>query len=53
MVSYGVATEQEVDIETLEKRLAEERDDADAVYLGGFVFGGWGFVAPRPATRPA
>lgn len=44
MVLYGVATEEELDIETLEQRLATERDAADSVYLGGFVFGGWGFV---------
>jgi ubiquinone/menaquinone biosynthesis C-methylase UbiE len=44
MVAYGIASEQEVDIETLEARLAAERDAADTVYVGGVVFGGWGFV---------
>jgi ubiquinone/menaquinone biosynthesis C-methylase UbiE len=44
MIAYGIASEEEVDIETLERRLAEERDGADAVYVGGVVFGGWGFV---------
>lgn len=44
MVAYGIAAEEEIDIETLEVRLAAERDAADAVYIGGFVFGGWGHV---------
>lgn len=44
MVAYGIASEQEVGIETLEARLEAERDAADTVYVGGVVFGGWGFV---------
>ena len=46
MVEYGIATEQEVDVETLERRLIEEREKAATAYIGGMVFGAW---AHRPA----
>ena len=34
MTEYGIATEEEVDIETLEMRLIEERQQAGASYVG-------------------
>ena len=41
MVEYGIATAAEVDIETLEHRLIEERQRADGVYIGQMVIGAW------------
>jgi SAM-dependent methyltransferase len=45
MTEYGIATEEEVDIETLEMRLIEERQQAGTSYVGQVVFGAW---ARRP-----
>jgi ubiquinone/menaquinone biosynthesis C-methylase UbiE len=45
MVEYGIATEREVDVETLEMRLLEERQKASSTYVGNIVFGAW---ARRP-----
>lgn len=46
MIEYGIATEGEVDVETLERRLIEERERAGTSYVGQLVFGAW---ARRPA----
>jgi SAM-dependent methyltransferase len=43
IIAYGIASEEEVDVDTLEERLNREREAANAVYVGGIVFGGWGF----------
>lgn len=45
IVGHGVATEDEIDIDTLDQRLIEERVKADASYIGDMVFGVW-------ATKP-
>jgi len=45
MVEYGIATADEVDLETLEERLVEERQKVGTAYLGQVVFGAW---AHRP-----
>lgn len=37
----GVATREEIAIETLAQRLAEEREQAQAIYIGDMVFGAW------------
>jgi SAM-dependent methyltransferase len=42
IVERGVATEAEVDIDTLSERLAAER--VDATFVGDFVFAAWGRV---------
>jgi hypothetical protein len=41
IVRQGVATEEEVDIDTLDRRLADELEKANATYIGGMVFGAW------------
>lgn len=41
IVSHGVATEAEIDIETLESRLLEEREKAKTTYIGELIFGAW------------
>lgn len=41
IVAQGVATAEEIDIETLERRLAEEHERAPAVFIGDMVFGAW------------
>ena len=41
MVRHGVATEEEIDIETLEQRLQDERGDS-TVYISDMAFGIWG-----------
>lgn len=46
MVAYGIASEVEVDVDTLEQRLIAERQNANTAYLGQMVFGAW---ARRPA----
>ena len=45
MVEHGLATDREVDVDTLEMRLAEELEKAGATYIGEMVFGAW---ARRP-----
>lgn len=46
MVEYGIASEEEVDVESLEMRLLEERRKVRGVYVGHVVFGAW---ARRPS----
>ena len=46
IVEQGVATEAEIDVATLTRRLTRERQEADAVYIGDMVFGAW---ARKPA----
>lgn len=46
IVQHGVATEEEVDVDTLDQRLIEERAKANATYIGDMVFGAW---ARKPA----
>ncbi|MFI4974899.1 MAG: methyltransferase domain-containing protein [Caulobacterales bacterium] len=41
IVSHGVATENEIDIDTLDRRLGEERTGTDAIYVGDVMFGAW------------
>jgi hypothetical protein len=42
----GVATAEEVDIETLQQRLDEERTQSTGIYIGDVMFGAW---ARKPA----
>jgi hypothetical protein len=42
----GVATAEEVDIETLQQRLDEERTQSAGIYIGDVMFGAW---ARKPA----
>jgi ubiquinone/menaquinone biosynthesis C-methylase UbiE len=46
IVKYGVATEVEVDIDTLDERLDRERLNMNATYVGDMMFGVW---ARKPA----
>jgi hypothetical protein len=41
IVSRGVATEAEIDIGTLDQRLAEERVGTDAIFVADVMFGAW------------
>lgn len=41
IVQQSVATEEEVDIDTLDRRLAEELEKANATYISDMVFGAW------------
>jgi ubiquinone/menaquinone biosynthesis C-methylase UbiE len=41
IVQQGVATEAEIDVDTLDQRLAAERRAANATYVGDMVFGAW------------
>ena len=41
IVQHGVATEEEVDVDTLDQRLIEEREKANAAYVGDMVFSAW------------
>jgi hypothetical protein len=45
IIELGVATEEEVDIETLEERLQKEMDETQGVAVPLLVFGAW---ARRP-----
>jgi hypothetical protein len=47
IIQQGVASEAEVDIESLEQRLSEERTGANATYVTDVVFGAW---ARKPAN---
>lgn len=38
---HGVATREQIDVATIDQRLAEERRQANATYLGELVFGAW------------
>lgn len=40
----GIATEAEIDVDTLEQRLADERREASATLIWELVFGAWGRV---------
>jgi hypothetical protein len=41
IVQQGVASEEEVNVDTLDERLIEERQKANATYVGDMVFGAW------------
>ncbi len=41
IVGQGVATEAEIDIETLQDRLMAEREAAKTTYIGELIFGAW------------
>jgi SAM-dependent methyltransferase len=41
IVKCGVATEAEIDIESLDRRLNEERSRSGATYIGDMMFGAW------------
>lgn len=41
IVRHGVATEEEIDVDTLDRRLAEERAAADATHVWELAFGAW------------
>jgi hypothetical protein len=41
IVQQGVATAEELDIDTLDRRLVEEREKANATYVGDMVFSAW------------
>jgi len=44
ILEHGVATEAEIDIDTLDDRLAAECAAANATYVGDMAFGAWGRV---------
>ena len=48
ILAHGVATEAEIDVDTLDQRLAEECAKAHATYVGDMAFGAWARV-PRAA----
>lgn len=41
ILALGVATADEVDIETLQQRLDEERTQSEGIYIGDVMFGAW------------
>jgi ubiquinone/menaquinone biosynthesis C-methylase UbiE len=41
IVQQGVASEEEINVDTLDQRLVEERQRANATYVGDMVFGAW------------
>jgi ubiquinone/menaquinone biosynthesis C-methylase UbiE len=41
IVRQGVASEEEINVDTLDQRLIEERQRANATYIGDMVFGAW------------
>jgi len=41
IVGHGVATEAEIDVDTLDTRLAEELQRSNATYIGDMIFGAW------------
>lgn len=41
IVQHGVASEEEIDVDTLDQRLIEERRSANATYIGDMAFGAW------------
>ncbi len=47
IVKHGVATEAEVDVDTLDERLAAECAAANATYIGGMAFGAWARVPAK------
>ncbi len=44
IVAHGVATEAEIDVDTLDQRLAEECEKSNATYVGDMAFGAWARV---------
>lgn len=50
LVAHGAVSADEVDVDTLEQRLDEERMGSDATCIGDMMFGAW---AMRPATQSA
>lgn len=44
ILAHGVATEAEIDVDTLDQRLAEECEKANATYVGDMAFGAWARV---------
>ena len=44
ILAHGVATEAEIDIDTLDQRLAEECEKSNATYVGDMAFGAWARV---------
>ncbi len=51
ILEHGVATEAEIDIETLDDRLAAECAAANATYVGDMAFGAWARV-PSASESP-
>ncbi|MFC3695289.1 methyltransferase domain-containing protein [Chenggangzhangella methanolivorans] len=47
IVAHGVASAEEVDVDTLQARLDAERTATDAIYVGDVMFGAW---ARKPAV---
>ena len=41
IITLGVATADEVDIDTLQQRLDEERTQSEGIYIGDVMFGAW------------
>jgi ubiquinone/menaquinone biosynthesis C-methylase UbiE len=52
IVAHGVATEEEIDVDTLDQRLADECATSNATYVGDMAFGAWARV-PVPTTPSA
>ena len=50
IVSLGVASAAEIDIETLDERLAAERMRTNATYVPDMMFGAWARKPPGPAS---
>jgi SAM-dependent methyltransferase len=44
ILAHGVATEAEINVDTLDQRLAEERERSHATYVGDIAFGAWARV---------
>jgi hypothetical protein len=44
ILEHGVATEAEIDVDTLDERLAAECAAANATYVGDMAFGAWARV---------
>ena len=47
MLEHGVATEAEIDIDTLDERLLAECRAAKATYIGDMAFGAWARVPAK------
>jgi SAM-dependent methyltransferase len=47
IIALGVATADEIDIDTLQQRLDEERTQSEGIYIGDVMFGAW---ARKPGT---
>ncbi len=48
IVRQGVATEQEIDVDTLDQRMFDERVKADTTSVGELVFGAWARKPDQP-----